>query len=1115
MTKLLVWVMLIAGNIALCSESEIRVAVIDHGGAPELCVLLESRLAEDKNWQVLNRDEALLGAALAEKQIQSLVKNNDWAALRQLTRVDVLVLAGKNKEGKIWARFIAIAPACVLTETWFDHDPSQIDVQAGYLKSLLDRDRSKLGASKGNVVKLSVGSVAANTPDPYLRLLEHPLQARLLHRLANDPGVILNERRNLDNVIWERSLDSSMQIAPPTGQTALSLNLVRKNLELHAKCSLLFPDGRAIEHTFTIALDPEKQASVQKSDMSSANSLLAKNDDLQLDESSNKIVRWVIQSCLGDKGGSNTFSAEVEAAYYARQARFLATCGMASQGAAAADAAWALGHRTPELLRHQIMAHAMLAFPMWNGLQDWDLTRPPRSGNHGDLYRPIALTQEPWRITEAIRTGELLRIYLHLYKDRIPEGFDDDPRIIGARCLYNTSCVLMSAYEFELNKDSAYTYQIATLRSLIADSSEELLRMPCTYNSSALYSQIAPFIPLWAESLDHRIKILDLYLESPKEAAINNWYWWAKDTAFFSRGLDTWLRGSRNPELDRDPTQAIEGKGNPVGMVFPWEPDALKKRKELLDTFVAMTRNPDTKKQDKGWALWLLWWGNERNVRGYNHLSRFDHDFPGFNHIEEAREAWGAPKGVDFQQWIQAKQAVYANEVKSRLPRFGDTRVVLFAGPWLTKGSDISFYQWYLREKLIPEWAKEKEDSYADREGGPNDLYIPPKSLITLKPLTIKFNKPEVPDKTFAYQIDGENIYVLPLRKGGKPSRLDPSSNRLLPVDVPQNVLTGVDTRPEEPDSRWSAASNMTIRLGPQVSWLLGDKRFAYKLASGDWHIEENPGGSPVVHNDRLYFLASTEEGKVNLQVGSGRAGALYEFNPLEKKTNCLFSTRRFPPQTILDAHEPANPVAVYSSSKGVLHVLTAEEQQSLWCIYRRKADGDFERVNAVACPYICSGSVHICGSQKFLLFGARVSNAPYCFWSSWAMLDGDSPDGLKVLWQDPRFDPPYLPFPADIPPGRENGPYVKHGNFSYRIEDLGKYSLNDEEEQKNRRFQIEILDHQTKQYYSVPLSVEPLPDNEKFYLSSSQLAATPDGLWIGCGSRYALIPYKDISPNL
>ncbi|MCX6997957.1 MAG: hypothetical protein NTV49_12945 [Kiritimatiellaeota bacterium] len=1024
-----------AGNSACGREPATRVAVIDHGGAHELCTLLERRLAEDKNWQLFSRGGYLLGAVVAEKNLQLLIDEKDWGALSKLTRVGMLVLAGKSEDGKIWARVVSIPHASVLTETWFNQDPSQIDVQVSYLKSLLDRDRSKLGLTEGKVVNLSVGSVAASTADFYMQMLEQPLKSRLLHRLANDPSVILNERRNLDNVVWERSLDAALKTAPPTGQTALSCNLARQGLEMRAQMALLFPGGRSLERVFTTTLESRDGESLSNRDLVSRNLLLTHNEELHLDAMSEAIVHWVIQSCMGDKAGrgSDAFSAEAEAEYYARQAKFLATCGMASQGAAAGDAAWALGHRTPELLRHSIMAHAMSAFPQWDGLQDWDLSRPPQSGRYGNSYNPIPLTREPWRVTEAIRTAELLRMYLYLYKDQKSSGFDDDPRIIGARCLYNALCVLMSAYELELDKDTVYSFQISTLRSLIAGSAEELLRMPRTYNSAALYYRIAPFIPAWAEPLNKRMEIWDLYLDSPQQVALHGWMRWAGQEGF-GYGLNMWTRGFRGGTPSSVPwIRKIEDKGNPVGMVFPWEPNSLQRRKQLLSTFVAMTRSPDTKRQDKGWTLWLLWWRNEINIRREDRfVSQFDHDYPDFNYIEEAREAWGAPKEVDFRKWIEAKQTAYAQELKPRLAKIFTTAERLFTGLPVIPTADIRFYQWYLREIVLRDWINEQKDSIGPAPyHGPSDLYILPKSVVNMKPVTVEMKKPELSAERCSYIVDGDTVYVLHLQETGRVSRLDPVGNKLLAADIPEEVQAGVDTTARSFGDRalWAGVKNVTISLGERVSWLIGDKRFAYRLGQdGDWHIEDLPGGTPVVLHDRLYFLASGNEGYIDLQTNSMRYGALYEFNPLGKETKCLFSTRRFPPRTILDAREPANPVAVFSSSQGVMHMLVAEEQGSLWSVFRCMADGDFEKINAVTCPRISVGSVYSCGGHSFLQFKARASNPPYCYWTSWAMLDGDSPDGLRLLWQDPRIATSSLPFPAEIPAGREKGPYVRRG---------------------------------------------------------------------------------------
>jgi hypothetical protein len=1135
-------VALTVGPRAFCKERAVAVAVIDQGGAVEVCTLLESRLAEDARWNLFSRDGQGLGAAIEEKKLQPLLETQDWAALRALTGVDALVLAGKSEEDRIWARMVDISKATVLTETWFPHDPPQGDVQAGYLKSLLDRDRAKIIVGEDRLINLSFGSVVPNTADILLALLHEPVRSRLQHRLANDPHVILNERRNLDNVVWERSLQPALETAPPTGRTALSVALDRQGTNLTARVTVVFPGGVVREGAFAVALDARDER-----ELDYKLPRLSVDEDARLNVLSEEIVTWLIRTVLGERAETRSvaFSAEAEAEYYARQTRFLTTCGMASQGAAAGDAAWALGRRSPELLRHRIMAHAMVAFPVWNRLQDWNHTRQKKSGRYGRTYYLQPMEEEPWRITAALRVAELMREYLDRYRDLEPEGFDDDPRILGARALYNALCPLMAAHELGLQDDPAHAHRLSTLRELIAGSAEELLRMPITSASGALYDRLVPFTPLWTESLAKRMEIWDLYMESPQWIT---WRTWASMPNYgVCHGLGLSTRGSPDSSPPDGPPwlRGVWEKGNPAGMVFPWEPDALQRRRDLLRGIVAMTRSADPRTVDKGWALWIAWWGNEVNVRKvsdgswtddprfkdhrFRHVSRFDHDFEGFDYIGEARAAWGAPDDVAFGAWMEAQQAAYVEAFIQRQATDAPSGGSSGADPSTGGGKDLRVYESILRNTILRAWAQtqKKEEPFSPEL--PDDLlYVPPASAAVLAPLSVEMRKPGGPTPC-SYLADGDAVYALHLEKAGRVSRLDPVRNSLRGTDIPEHVQDGVDltrlgiysTYWPGIDPRWAGTSGVAIHLGERVSWLIGRERFAYRVGrGGEWRIETSPGGRPVLLQDRLYVLASGTSISIDLDEGARPYGALHVFDPQARQFKCLFATRRFPPQTILDAREPVTPLAVFAGAEGVLHVLVGEDDGARWSVFRQTAEGDFERLGGLRCPRARFGYVLACGDRVFLHIKNTAGNTPCCYWNEWVELDATAPGGLKPLWRDARFtQAESFALPAEIPAGTENGPYVRHGSRSYRLEAHGKHPVHFSRAPLDRRFQLEILDHETGACTLVPLHFTfPGDAHDGIFeqKESPTLVATPDGLWInppGLGSWYALVPYTDLPP--
>jgi hypothetical protein len=160
-------------------------------------------------------------------------------------------------------------------------------------------------------------------------------------------------------------------------------------------------------------------------------------------------------------------------------------------------------------------------------------------------------------------------------------------------------------------------------------------------------------------------------------------------------------------------------------------------------------------------------------------------------------------------------------------------------------------------------------------------------------------------------------------------------------------------------------------------------------------------------------------------------------------------------------------------------------------------------------------GELHASGGKTFLFIKGTASNTPYCYWDEWAELDATAPSGLKPLWRDPRFtQAESFALPADIPVGTENGPYVRHGSRSYRLDEHGKYPSHWSRAPLDRRFQIEILNHETGTYSLLPILFT-YPGNANDWIFEKKetlsLVATPDGLWIspsGHGSWYALIPY-------
>lgn len=611
------------------ASSAVRVAVIDTAGLKKFTTVLEAVCGQDK--RILQVDRTMIHALVKERRLQLVLGQGNWRQAGKMLNAEVLVLIGKDKR-QAFARVIATHLGVVLAEHRFDAAHKRPDAQAQHVYNLLSRDLRKARLKPKDVLLLSAAALTAEVYSAGLVGLERRLTLELLHRLANHPRIVLLERRRLDTVAWEQSLDPSAKLA--TAKAVLIGSISRKNGKILLDGHLR-PAGKA---PVAIRVD----APAEKPE------LLAP-----------RIVTAILKAA--DLATAAPWSPKAEAGFHAHQAKMLVYHGLIPEAAAAGDSAFALGCRDRELLLDRVMAHSLLACPAWSAF--WSLDPGPWRGGFGG-YRtgPILdVIQKPWRIPAAVRAVDALHDYFRYVDatEKIP--FDQDPRIVGARvCLYG-SRVLLSAYALGL-PDRDMPGQFAYLRRRLRAAAEFVFKLPASPETRAIRKVAGMYIPLWYESLDERMAAYARLLAGPDKPPYG--LRWDELTcgemSMMSAGARN-FRGSPSNQFRR-----VYELGGPHGQIYPWEPDVLARRKKWLGRIVRLARSTTPSDRQLGWMMWKLWMDTQSYL--YCHQQKWlRREHPTFNWKTEARQAWGLDAKTGLDKWTRQKILAMAWELRERI----------------------------------------------------------------------------------------------------------------------------------------------------------------------------------------------------------------------------------------------------------------------------------------------------------------------------------------------------------------------------------------------------------------------------------------------------------------
>jgi ankyrin repeat protein len=307
---------------ASTNRERCRLAVISDDGNSYGASVLVARLSAESGIELIERQE--LDRILAEQQLTKkfVASGAGYERVGDLLRADALVLVQSRKLNNLQvveARFIKVNPGIVLDAVY---TTAPVGNHASWAQNLSWRVRDLATKTLNtNAIVLSVLDVQASISTPLSRELERAMNTLFRDRLIHDPRFVVLERAQMDRLSFENGdrnpFRSGSYVVDPALHPALdnsgNFKLVVKFRPLHR--------GEGISIT----------ASGHRTAPAGA-------------------VEDVLQQ-VGAKLGQEAPDLVAEAQKYLEESRWAMEAGLTLKARTDAEAAWALGIRTADVLR--------------------------------------------------------------------------------------------------------------------------------------------------------------------------------------------------------------------------------------------------------------------------------------------------------------------------------------------------------------------------------------------------------------------------------------------------------------------------------------------------------------------------------------------------------------------------------------------------------------------------------------------------------------------------------------------------------------------------------------------------------------------------------------------
>jgi len=492
-------------------------------------------LSKNPNLSVLSRSEWT--KLIREYEILKQDTSSAYSKFGNISGANALIIMHKEKVKKkeyVVCKLVDTNHGVVLDALVFPKNvlSEENDIFGGVARFFTKKLLKLVNANDLKTVSLK--TIAAETASPEALKIERHFNTILSFRLKKNPDILLTERNNMPEVLFEKYLNRGVESSFLTGSAIVDGSFKVDKNEIKTVLRIKMPDGKT--KTFEIS---ENKGNLAK---------LAE-----------KTAEIIIHS-IGAVSNKHTtqWNMKKEADEYFQEAKWAYKCGLYTTAAKAAESAWALGLRDNKLINLRIISYARKAYtvPVNRGV--------PYAKDLPDV------TKKDENVNAAVIAMDLIsRYYIDpkLKSKKYGTIYRNHQYNIMADTIHSVSNVLWAYYVYHaLNKDTAKrTY----IRKLIIKSVDFILNHNIRPSSYLMLS--FAYIPVWYQTPDEMEDAYKKVIHSALRCAGTGFC--SSSFAFFSDRMhcnipyildwNTKTDNYRSAKLSRDFLQHLVESDNP------------------------------------------------------------------------------------------------------------------------------------------------------------------------------------------------------------------------------------------------------------------------------------------------------------------------------------------------------------------------------------------------------------------------------------------------------------------------------------------------------------------------------------------------------------------------
>ena len=329
-------------DLANAAEKPVKIAIIGYEGelAKELD-LLTVEFSKDRDYKVLSRSDWT--KLIREYEILKKDTASAYSKFGNISGADALIILDKQsfkKQDYLICKLVStknglILDALALTYPVVSKEKDWI----GGVKKHFGKKIAKLANADNGFQTVSLLNLRAETSSPELLELEKHLNAVFAYRLKSNENILVTERENMPEVLFEKYLNKGDESEFRTGAAVVDGSFNLKGETIAIKLRVKNPDGKL--KTFEISGKKEEIAKI------AAN--LEEKVLISIGEQKTEDVSWDMKK---------------EAQEYLEEAVWAYHSGMYEIAARASESAWALECRNKKIFALRVLSYANIASPI-------------------------------------------------------------------------------------------------------------------------------------------------------------------------------------------------------------------------------------------------------------------------------------------------------------------------------------------------------------------------------------------------------------------------------------------------------------------------------------------------------------------------------------------------------------------------------------------------------------------------------------------------------------------------------------------------------------------------------------------------------------------------------